>query len=52
MSGTWVYQISIDWQSVAVLYGILAGCYTLAIFFALVSLLRTGIQRVMRIGDE
>jgi ABC-type lipoprotein release transport system permease subunit len=52
MSGTLVYQISMNWESVIILYGIFAIFYVLAIMFALIGLLRTGIHRVMRIGDE
>lgn len=52
LPGMVIYRIAIDWSSIGSLYGILIGFYILAMLAALGALLRTGIHRVMRIGEE
>ncbi len=47
-----VHAIIINWRNVFTLYGALLLVYALALALMLLALLRAGIHRVMRIGDE
>jgi len=50
--GAVVYQITLDWPRVASITGILVVAYLLATLIFLLILLKSGIHRVIRIGDE
>jgi ABC-type lipoprotein release transport system permease subunit len=50
--GLALYEISIDWRAVVTQYAWLVLFYLLAILLSMLSLLRSGIHRVLRIGDE
>lgn len=52
IGGGFVHAIIINWRSVFTLYGGLLLVYALALALMLAALLRAGIHRVMRIGDE
>ena len=49
---TVVYQIDIDWDIILPLIGGMIFFYMIALLIALVSILRTDTNRVMRMGDE
>jgi hypothetical protein len=42
----------VSWPAVTQLYAVLIGFYALAILFLQVALMRGGIHRALRIGDE
>jgi len=52
LAGVIIGKILIDWPAVARLYTLLAGCYGLAMLLLLLALMRVGIHRALRIGDE
>jgi putative ABC transport system permease protein len=45
-------KILVDWKAIGNLYGVLAICYIIAIILLIMVLLRAGIHRVLRIGEE
>lgn len=52
LGGDTIRQIVLDWGEIGRLYGLLIGFYALALGLLLATLLRAGIQRVLRIGEE
>jgi len=50
--GLAVYQIQVDWGAVITQYGWLILFYLLSVVFSLIMLLRAGVHRVLRLGDE
>ena len=52
IAGTQVVQIVIDWPAIGQGYLVLIGIYALAMLALLLALLRAGVHRALRIGDE
>ncbi len=50
--GLVLYQIQVDWASVLRQYAWLGFFYLAAVLFSLLVLLRSGVHRVLRLGDE
>jgi putative ABC transport system permease protein len=51
-AGLILYQVQVDWEIVLRQYAWLVGGYLLATLLSLVMLLRAGVHRTLRIGDE
>lgn len=51
-AGVAIHEIVIDWSGVARQYAILVGAYLVAMLILLLVLLRVGIDRVLRMGEE
>jgi hypothetical protein len=45
-------EIAIDWSGVARQYAVLVGAYLVAMLILLLVLLRAGVHRVLRMGEE
>ncbi len=52
LAGVSIAQILVDWPNVAQLYALLIGFYALAMLTLLLALVRVGVHRALRIGDE
>ncbi|VAW30896.1 hypothetical protein MNBD_CHLOROFLEXI01-1998, partial [hydrothermal vent metagenome] len=52
VGGDAIHQIIINWPQIFALYGLLIGFYGLALLLLLFFLLRAGIHRALRIGEE
>ena len=52
LPGTTTYQVWLNIPEMTVLYIILIGSYTLAILLLLSALMRVGIHKTLRLGDE
>ena len=52
IGGGFVHAVVVNWRDVFMLYGVLLLVYAAALGLMLLALLRAGIHRVMRIGDE
>ena len=50
--GLVLHQIQVDWRGVLEQYAILVFFYLLAVVFSLLILLRSGVHRVLRLGEE
>jgi putative ABC transport system permease protein len=52
LAGVEIHKILLDWAQVGKLYALLSGCYGLALAILLLALLRSGLHRVLRLGEE
>ncbi len=52
LAGVTIAQILVDWPTIARLYALLVGLYALAMLLLLLALMRVGIHRALRIGEE
>jgi ABC-type lipoprotein release transport system permease subunit len=52
VAGGSIYQLFINWPGLITLYGILLGAYLVVMLFSLAALLRAGVHRALRIGEE
>ena len=52
VAGGALYAVLIDWPTMIALYAALVGFYVLALLLSSLALMRAGIHRVMRLGDE
>jgi len=52
VGGDAIQQILVNWSELFSLYGLLVGFYALALLLLLFSLVRAGIHRALRIGEE
>jgi putative ABC transport system permease protein len=52
LAGVSIKSIVVDWSSIAQLYVVLILCYGLAMLLLLLILLRSGVHRALRVGDE
>jgi ABC-type antimicrobial peptide transport system permease subunit len=52
VGGDAIQQILVNWSEVFSLYGLLVGFYGLALLLLLFFLMRAGIHRALRIGEE
>jgi hypothetical protein len=50
--GLVLYQLQVDWATVLRQYAWLGFFYLIAVLFSLLVLLRSGVHRVLRLGDE
>lgn len=52
LPGMIVHQININWQSVAIIKGLLTISYSLATGLIIIALWKSDVHRVFKIGDE
>ena len=52
IAGGSLYAIIVDWPRLLALYLLLVACYLLALLISSLALMRAGIHRTMRIGEE
>ncbi len=52
LAGVEIVQVIVNWPALGQLYAILAGSYALAMAILLVALMRAGLHRVLRLGEE
>jgi putative ABC transport system permease protein len=52
LPGTTTYQVWLNIPEMTLLYGILIGAYAIAILLLLYALMRVGIHKTLRLGDE
>jgi len=52
LAGVSIKNIVVDWPSIAQLYLVLIACYGLALLLLLLVLMRAGVHRALRVGDE